>query len=105
MLPVWLGQTTQPIRPYLLTQAFGGERTLSIRKDHWKYIDHPGSGGNRYENNPELKRFILPESAPSAPGQLYNLELDPGETTNLYLKHPDVVQELKELLKRLAGNG
>jgi arylsulfatase A-like enzyme len=104
MLPAWLGQHTQPIRPYMLTQAFGGERTLAIRKDRWKYIDHAGSGGNRYENNPELKRFILPESAPDAPGQLYDLELDPGETNNLYHKHPDVVKELKELLKRLAGN-
>jgi arylsulfatase A-like enzyme len=105
MLPVWLSQDRQAIRPYMLTQAFGGERTLSIRKDHWKYIDHPGSGGNRYENNPELKRFILPESAPSAPGQLYNLELDPGETTNLYLKHPDMVTELKDLLKGLVEQG
>jgi arylsulfatase A-like enzyme len=105
MLPAWLGQHTQPIRPYMLTQAFGGERTLAIRKDRWKYIDHAGSGGNRYENNPELKRFILPESAPDAPGQLYDLELDPGETNNLYLKHPEVVKELKGLLKRLAGNG
>ncbi|MEK0425108.1 MAG: Arylsulfatase, partial [Planctomycetota bacterium] len=105
MLPAWLGQDRQAIRPYLLTQAFGGERTLSVRKEHWKYIDHPGSGGNRYENNPELKRFILPESAPNAPGQLYNLELDPGETNNLYFTHPEMVTELKGLLKGLVKQG
>ncbi|MFM7928634.1 MAG: sulfatase-like hydrolase/transferase, partial [Pirellula sp.] len=103
MMPAWLGQDTKPIRPYLLEQAFGGKQTLSIRKGNWKYIDHTGSGGNRYENNPELKRFILPESAPDAPGQLYNLDTDPGESSNLYFKHPDVVEELKGLLDYHVG--
>ncbi|MFM8401459.1 MAG: arylsulfatase, partial [Pirellula sp.] len=103
MMPTWLGQYTKPIRPYLLEQAFGGKQTLSIRKGNWKYIDHTGSGGNRYENNPELKRFILPESAPDAPGQLYNLDTDPGESSNLYFKHPDVVEELKGLLDYHVG--
>ena len=103
MMPAWLGQDTKPIRPYMLEQAFGGERTLSIRKGNWKYIDHTGSGGNRYENNPELKRYILPESAPDAPGQLYNLDTDPSESSNLYFKHPDVVEELKGLLDHHVG--
>ena len=29
-----------------------------------------------------------------APGQLYNLELDPSETNNLYATEPDKVKEL-----------
>ena len=67
MLPSLLGKDSVPVRPYLITQAFGGVKTLSIRRGNWKYLDHPGSGGNRYENNPELKPFIIPENAPVAP--------------------------------------
>lgn len=105
LLPALLGQDTGPIRPYLLQQAFGGPRYLSIRRGHWKYLDHTGSGGNRYDNNPELKPFMLPETAPGAPGQLYNLQADPGETKNLFFNHPQIVQELKTLLDQSKTSG
>lgn len=104
-LPALLGQDSGPIRPYLLEQAFNGSRTLSIRRGQWKYLDHPGSGGNRYENNPELKRFILPDTAPGAPGQLYDLAADPGETRNLYFERPEMVKQLKDLLGSSKASG
>ncbi|MCB1126683.1 MAG: arylsulfatase, partial [Verrucomicrobiae bacterium] len=85
--------------------AFGGARQLSIRRGHWKYLDHPGSGGNNYERNPDLKPFLLPETAPGAPGQLYDLEHDPGETRNLYYEQPGIVQELKVLLEHSKATG
>ncbi len=105
LLPALLGRDSGPIRPYLLQQAFGGSRALSIRRGKWKYLDHAGSGGNNYEKNPELKTFLLPDTAPGAPGQLYNLETDPGETKNLYFDHPQIVKELKSLLdaSKVAG--
>jgi arylsulfatase A-like enzyme len=105
MLPALLGEARGPIRPYLLQQAFGGPRTLSIRCGSWKYLDHAGSGGNRYENNPGLKPFILPDTAPGAPGQLYNLATDPGETKNLYFDQPQIVKELKALLEQSKASG
>ncbi len=105
MLPSWLRADDSPIRPYLLAQAFGGQRTLSIRRGLWKYLDHKGSGGNRYEADTELKDFALPEKNPDAPGQLYNLETDPGETTNLYAEHPELVKELKSLLDQSKIDG
>jgi arylsulfatase A-like enzyme len=105
LLPALLGQDSGPIRPYLLQQAFGGSRYLSIRRGNWKYLDHPGSGGNRYENNPELKPFILPDTAPGAPGQLHDLEADPGETKNLYFARPEIVKELKALLEQSKASG
>jgi arylsulfatase A-like enzyme len=105
LLPTLLGKDGGPIRPYLLQQAFGGSRTLSIRRGHWKYLDHSGSGGNRYDNNPELKPFILPDTAPGAPGQLYDLATDPGETKNLYFAQPQVVKELKALLEQSKASG
>jgi arylsulfatase A-like enzyme len=105
MLPAWLGEDRSPIRPYLLQQAFGGQQTLSIRRGDWKYLDHKGSGGNRYEDNPGLKRYFLPDTAPTAPGQLYNLTADPGETTNLSIERPEIVTELKALLEKSKAAG
>ncbi|HNQ90269.1 MAG TPA: sulfatase-like hydrolase/transferase [Verrucomicrobiota bacterium] len=105
LLPALLGQDSGPIRPYLLEQAFGGSRTLGIRRGDWKYLDHPGSGGNRYDQNPELKPFMLPDTAPGAPGQLYNLETDPGETRNLYFDQPQIVKELKARLDQSKASG
>ncbi len=105
MLPAFLGQSDKPIRPYILQQAFGGSRNLSIRSGNWKYLDHTGSGGNNYENNPELKPFALPEAAPDAPGQLYDLETDPGEKTNLYFEKPEIVQSLKTQLDATKKSG
>ncbi len=104
MLPALEGTATAPIRPYLLTQAFGGQRTLSIRRGNWKYIAHRGSGGNNYDKG-ELKPYALPDTASDAPGQLYDLEADPGEITNLYFKCPEIVTELKALLNKSKAEG
>ena len=94
-----------PVRPYLLQQTFAMK--LSIRKGDWKYIDHKGSGGNNYEKPGEwgMKQYALPDTDPDAPGQLFNLANDPGETTNLYSKHPEKVAELKGLLEKSKASG
>lgn len=104
MLPVMLGRqpANESVRPHLLTQSFRGE--FQIRKGHWKYLEHPGSGGNNYQR-PPLNRYALPETAPDAPGQLYNMEHDPGETTNLYFAEPEKREELQSLLERLKSSG
>ena len=82
MLPVLLGEERkEAVRPFLLQQTIS--LALSIRQGDWKYLDHKGSGGNRYEGNRYLKEYILPEAEPNAPGQLYNLATDPGETKNV----------------------
>jgi arylsulfatase A-like enzyme len=107
ILPVLLGKDNgKPVRPYTLHQTTS--LALGIRKGMWKYLDHKGSGGNNYDKKGwvvDLKPFALPEAAPDAPGQLYDLSRDPGETTNLYFKHPDVVQELKALLENSKTTG
>jgi arylsulfatase A len=105
LLPALLGRDTAPIRPYLLEQSFLGARTISIRQGAWKYLDHAGSGGNDYERSPGLKPYLIADTAPGAPGQLYDLESDPGETRNLYFQRPDVVAELKPLLERSRQTG
>jgi arylsulfatase A len=104
LVPVLEGKATSSIRPYLLTQAFGGKRTLAIRRGPWKYLDHRDSGGNNYSKG-ELKPFALPDKAPKAPAQLYHLETDPGETSNLFFKHPKIAAELKALLDQSISEG
>jgi arylsulfatase A len=97
ILPVLLGKDNgKPVRSYTLHQTIS--LALGIRKGNWKYLDHKGSGGNDYSKG-ELLPYALPELAPTAPGQLYNLSSDSGERTNLYFKYPEVVHELKELLE------
>jgi arylsulfatase A len=105
LLPALRSETETSIRPYLLEQAFGGQRTLSIRRGDWKYLDHQGSGGNRYENDLGLKAFIIPEVVPEATSQLYNLTTDPGETMNLTFERPEIVAELKALLEQSKATG
>jgi arylsulfatase A len=103
ILPVLLGNDGgEQVRPFTLHQTTS--LALAIRRGPWKYLDHTGSGGNNYDN-PQLKPFALPNNAPDAPGQLYNLETDPGETMNLYYKHPEIVNELKALLDKGKAQG
>ena len=105
LLPAWLDPNHPQIRPYLLTQAFGGLRTLAIRKGDWKYIDHVGSGGNRYDSDPSLRRFDIPDNCPNANGQLYHLASDPGEKKNQFETYPERVAELKALLEETKASG
>jgi arylsulfatase A-like enzyme len=105
ILPVLLGEQPedQPIRSHTLHQTIS--LALAIRKGPWKYLDHQGSGGNNYERNEALRRLVLPEAAPDAPGQLYNLDDDPGETNNLYYKHAERVEEMRAELHRYRDSG
>ena len=43
---------------------------------------------------PNLQRFLIPDTAPDAPGQLYDLENDPGETKNLASRYPERVSRM-----------
>ena len=102
MLPALLGETDEPIREFTLHQTIS--LALAIRQGDWKYLDHQGSGGNSYDRGP-LKQFQLSNAAPDAPGQLYNLKDDPGETKNLCQAHPEIVKKLKASLDGFRESG
>ncbi|GAB4149913.1 MAG: sulfatase-like hydrolase/transferase [Planctomycetaceae bacterium] len=97
ILPVLKGAfLKKPIRPATVHHSVSG--MFAIRKGNWKLILGRGSGGF------SKPRTIKPK--PGEPdGQLYNLERDPSETDNVYLKHPEVVEELSALLKRYQTSG
>ena len=61
-----------------------------------------GSGGNNYAKA-ALEKYALPETAPRATGQLFNLAEDPGETKNLFFAEPVKRKEMQALLARLTN--
>ena len=101
-LPLLKGEATGPVREFTLHQT--NRLALAIREGDWKYLDHRGSGGNDYGRD-ELRAYALPEAWPEAPGQLYDLAADPGETTNLYYDRPEVVERLKARLDAAVESG
>ncbi len=103
ILPVLLGKAGgRPVREYTLHQTISNE--LAIRSGPWKYLDHRGSGGNRYDG-PALRKYALPETDPAAAAQLYHLGDDPGETRNVIGRNPEVAARLKERLEQFKSSG
>lgn len=104
ILPALLGTDSgQAIRPFTLHQTMS--LALGIRRGKWKYLDHLGSGGNRYTGRKDLQPFFIPESTPNATGQLFDLDADPGETNNLFFKHKEVTKDLQRLLEQTKSAG
>jgi arylsulfatase A len=106
MLPTLLGQKT-PIREATVYHAVGG--MFAIQKGDWKFVDGKGSGGFASLADRELKKTNPKKfqelRAKLPPVQLYDLAKDPGETTNLYKQHPEIVKELKGLLTQYKSQG
>lgn len=67
---------------------------FAVRKGKWKLIAGKGAGGRGGKG---------PADAPA--GQLYDMKNDLSETTNLYEKYPEIVEELTSELKQLVENG
>ncbi len=84
----------QPEREHIIYYSSG--RKLAVQAGDWKYIDCLGSGGFSKPFNPKSV-----EGGPTA--QLYNMKEDPLEQNNLYLKEPEIVQDLSHLLDSLVN--
>jgi arylsulfatase A-like enzyme len=82
-LGAMLGNANSTGRAQLVSHSSKG--MFAIRDGRWKMIEGVGSGGHGWE--------------PGDTGrQLYDIEDDPGETTNLAPGDPDVISKLQELL-------
>ena len=73
--------------------------SFAIRKEQWKLIFAPGSGG---WSDPKPNSAAL-DKLPKF--QLYDLDKDPSETRNLYLEQPQVVAQLKQLMTQYIREG
>ncbi|MBJ2175934.1 sulfatase-like hydrolase/transferase [Aureibaculum sp. A20] len=71
---------------------------FAIREGKWKLNMLRGSGGS-------LKPVIVMPQKGEATYELYDIKNDPGETVNLYFKHPDVVNHLTKKITEIIKNG
>lgn len=100
MWPHLLGEKdTENTRTSVIHHSING--SFAIRKDDWKLIMAPGSGGWSYPMPGRDDSVIV--TLP--PVQLYNLADDPSETNNLEAKKPEIVDELRDLLAQQIQNG
>lgn len=80
----------------IVTHSMSG--AFAIHRGRWKAVFGTGSGGGFSE--PYGERF----SAANPYGQLYDTHTDPGETTNLWDVHPDLVEDLYQHLMDVCGD-
>ena len=98
MLPLFRQETIkETYREATVHHSING--SFSIRKENWKLIMCPGSGGWSF---PRPDKAIS-EKMPKV--QLYNLKSDPVESNNLQRQHPAKVEELKALLTKYIVEG
>lgn len=71
---------------------------FAIRHGRWKLVLCPGSGGWTHRDA-EAAKAGLPLV------QLYDMQVDPGETRNLQADRPDKVKQLVALLKKQVAEG
>jgi arylsulfatase A-like enzyme len=117
-LPNFIESPKSPIRETLIV-APNSPKHLSVRQSQWVYIPQRGAGGfqgkkpgahlfagaaallfTQQVNSDIVNGKVRPEAAIA---QLYDLENDRSQTTNIYSSHPEIVRELEILLNRYRG--
>ena len=89
LLPLLEGRD-QAVRDTLVHHSIDGK--FAIREGKWKLVLCPGSGGW--------------SDGPKAPAlQLYDMDADAGEKTNLEAKHPEIVERLTAKLVKIVDDG
>ncbi|MEM6362865.1 MAG: arylsulfatase [Planctomycetota bacterium] len=96
MMPALAGADSTSRRT-LISHSVEGR--FAIRVGKWKLCLCRGSGGWSEPKEKKAERQNLPEK------QLYDLISDPGETTNLIAKYPDVARELESTLTTKIRRG
>ncbi|MBI9062678.1 MAG: arylsulfatase [Marinilabiliaceae bacterium] len=81
MLPALTGTKTQKQHPYLYWEFHERGGRQAVRMGQWKGVKY------------NVKK------QPDAPIELFNLDDDPNETTNIAAQHPDIVEELTAILE------
>ena len=114
MLPALLEDPEEPLRTELLL-APNNRQNLALRKGKWLYIGARGSGGFGGSKpsdhawggpaaiafagsvNSDIEGGEYKADAPDA--QLYDLEKDVNQTTNVIREHPEIAKEMAAALK------
>ncbi len=96
ILPALLGEAPDPIREAVVHHSSFG--VFSIRQGKWKVVLGTKTSGGWPTPRGE-------HPVEGAPGQLYDVEADPGEETDLWDEHADVVARLTGLLNEYRQSG
>lgn len=96
-LPALKGKTLKRKRAAIVHHSIGGQ--FAIREGKWKLALCAGSGGWTEPTEAQAASLGLPA------GQLYDMQADPAEQNNLYLKHPQIVSRLTQLMDQYVNNG
>ncbi|SHK18718.1 Arylsulfatase A [Rubritalea squalenifaciens DSM 18772] len=88
---------TKPLHEAVICHSITGQ--FVVRKGRWKILFCPGSGGWSAPKDAQAKKQGLPD------WQLYDLVKDPKEINNLVNTNPEVVAELKGILKKYVEQG
>ena len=117
ILPALTGNPVEPLRDHIVLAAFKPTH-LAVRKGKWMYIGAQAGGGFTAakrgahafggpkaleyagRENSDIENGEVRPDAP--PAQLYDLETDVAQTTNVYRDHPEVVREMQALLNSYA---
>ncbi len=95
-LPALSGKPIVSARRGVIHHSVSGH--FAYRLGKWKLALAKGSGGWSAPKENQVAKD-------QAPAQLYDLESDPSETTNLYLKKPEIVKRLLTHLEEDVARG
>jgi len=96
LVPVFTGKAKGPVREATVHHSVDG--SFAIRQGKWKLCLCPGSGGWS-----DPKPGKEPKGAPKV--QLFDLDADVGEKTNVQDEQPAVVARLTKLLTKYVEDG
>jgi len=96
LLPALKGATKDPVREAIVHHSITG--AFSIRQANWKLELCPGSAG---WSDPKPGK----QAKDAPPIQLYDMNDDIGEKTNVQAQHPEIVERLTRLLQKYVADG
>ncbi|GAB5558989.1 MAG: arylsulfatase [Synoicihabitans sp.] len=96
-LPALNGQPIESARKGIVHHSISGH--FAYRQGKWKLVLAKGSGGWTTPRERDLTKQTVPIA------QLYDMESDPTETTNLYESHPEVAARLLKALESDVARG
>ena len=98
LLPLMTDESTEAYQSdrAVIHHSFTGH--FAIRQGKWKLNMLRGSGGS-------LKPKVFEPAEGEATYELYDIENDPSEMTNLYFEYPKVVEKLKKEITDIIKNG
>jgi len=99
VLGALLGEDDAKGRDHLVQQDNGNNGTFGLRVGPWKLHNYKKKSARNVVVEAQLTNTKVPEF------QLFNLEKDPAEKTNVIDEYPEVASRLKRQLAAIIGQG